>query len=643
MKHVVLVIVMLVLVVWAFCSCDNGSSFQKTIISKEGNSTITSEVVKENVFRTQPVESTILNEHRVYLWDVSESLNSNGLWNGLKAAIKHSIEKIQENPNNKISIVTFYSSPFHEMLNVNADASGKAKLLDFIEKQGDKAIPDGRNYTNIISAFDKFEELIIPGYKNYMFLYTDGGNEDPLLKKVTTASKQSLFNKISKWDTEIANNRKVFGFYVLVDQKADEDRKIEAIANNLNKFHVVPNANVSIKIIGFSENYHYNVYKNDTLDKCNQLIGITGDYSKFEGDIKLEAKDSLYNISFSPNVKEGWVKVNVTPKRDLIIDEGEYPINVTVGYEGKRDPYSFFENSSFIIRCINKREHFADVNLILDGQKDTGKTFYYPSFCFGLSDEKIISQKAVLDVRFNVFAERKNSTFDISFVDGDKNPLKYDEFKIVADGDTLSSENPYIHITGTGPIHLEFIPSKDIDDKHFAGYIVFSDACEMDRINEIGTSEEKSVILEWNFKHEKEWNPLGKIVMIVCLLGLLLLVIWFLFLQKCFFRRFRNINKLLIVPNQAPIQLHFGGVRMIVLSPHKNRQSVFDRFFKGKIVYKTVPTLPSDICMKPTNRGKSISFHASDIGVYTFIPNPVGQFGHATIINNISNIQYHLN
>ena len=604
------------------CACDSNIQNSQDILNNtsQNDGAVTS-YDSANVFR--PAKCVILKEQRVYLWDVSESLGKEGnkLWEPLQDNLIAAVKSIPVNPHNKIVLVPFYSNP-QTPIEEYATEKGIENIINAIKDKGSKPVSDvslgGNRYTNIAAAIHTFHQLAKPGYKNYMFLYTDGKQET----RTGQPCMRILEEELAKWDSNSSSKIKKFGFYYLVHPKADNPY-IHATENRHNNFWVIDKSDVSIKIIGFPDEYPYNVYAKDTLDNGNLLLGIIGDYKNFKSKIKLSSDDSLYNLVFDSNVKNGWVKVKVTPKRNDI-DEGEHLIKVSVRKEDMSDPYSIIETPTFIIRCINKREHSSDINLTMESQKDNiGRTSYYPKFCFGLSDERIVSQKAVLDVKFNMFAERKDCAFDISFVDEDKKPLKYNEFTIVADGDTLSLENPSIHITSTKIIHLEFIPTAKTTDKHFAGYVVFSNTSDMDRINGAETTSGEHVILEWNFKHDKKWNPHKVCVTWIIITLIVGVLLWQILLKRIFFPKFRAINKIMIIPNQAPISLRFKGKRMIVIDNKLYKQSIWNRFWTGEIQYIQNPFVTTTIILKPVRRGKLIMF-ISKATNYVCIPNPVG-------------------
>lgn len=588
------------------------------------------------VFRTRPVDSTRLPEQRIYLWDVSESLGDKGnnLWTPLQTNLIRAIETIPTNPLNRIVLIPFYSNPqtpFEEY----ATEDGKGNIIKAIRTKGSKPVSDvsfgGHQCTNIAAAIQKYHQLAKPGYKNYMFLYTDGKQEDQNGKTCMSILEKELSN----WTSNTSSNTKKYGFYYLVHPDADNDY-IHSTEEKHNNFWVIDKADVSINIISFPEGYSYNVYAKDTLDVGNYSIGIEGDYKSFEGNIKLEANDSLFDFIFKTNIKDGYVDIKVTPKRDYIA-EGTYPITVSVRYDGEKSPYSFIENTSFVIKCINKREHSAEVSLKMQGQEDNiGKTSYYPSFCFGLSEAKIVSQKAVLDVSYNAYAKDK-STFDISFVDGARNPLKYDEFKIVVDGDTLTPENPYIHITDTKSIQLEFIPSEVTTDTHFAGYVIFSNPSGVDRINSTETNSGKYVISEWSFKHDKERNPVSKFLLRLVILVTLCAILWFSFLRRMFYPviKLSRINIKGVNINYVDSK-RINRFRKIVFTSERKKQSIISQFLLGKVRYVINETWNHTWEIYPGKEKKTVK--TSLYGKYTMSPMKANLSSMDKVtITNISN------
>ena len=77
------------------------------------------------------------------------------------------------------------------------------------------------------------------------------------------------------------------------------------------------------------------------------------------------------------------------------------------------------------------------------------------------------------------------------------------------------------------------------------------------------------------------------------------LILWYVFLQKQFYPRFKAVNKTIIIPNQAPIILRLKGYREAVISSNPSKQSLLDKWIKGSILYKDSPGITSPIRLKP--------------------------------------------
>ena len=108
------------------------------------------------------------------------------------------------------------------------------------------------------------------------------------------------------------------------------------------------------------------------------------------------------------------------------------------------------------------------------------------------------------------------------------------------------------------------------------------------------------------------------------------LVLWYVFLQKQFYPRFKAINKTIIIPNQSPIIIRFKGYREVVISPNAGTQSLLDKWIKGPILYKVSSGINSPIKLKPIGKGKDIIVAANPTH-YICIPNPIKGFAPAKI------------
>lgn len=136
------------------------------------------------------------------------------------------------------------------------------------------------------------------------------------------------------------------------------------------------------------------------------------------------------------------------------------------------------------------------------------------------------------------------------------------------------------------------------------------------------------LITHYYFNHHS--NPFVYYLIALVTLLAFVAVLWYVFLQKQFYPRFRAIRKTVIIPDQAPVVIRFKGARMVVLDNVMHKQKLWDRLLKGKIIYKQIPTLTASIAFKPTSKGRKILF-VNRSSKCSCVPNPIDEFRSATI------------
>ena len=144
------------------------------------------------------------------------------------------------------------------------------------------------------------------------------------------------------------------------------------------------------------------------------------------------------------------------------------------------------------------------------------------------------------------------------------------------------------------------------------------------------------------FEHDTCWHPMKVLFMWLGVIILTLLIIWFVFLKPIFYPRFGSIQKTFNVPGMAPLIVRFKGARMVVVAAsHQKKQSWWNRFWTGKIIYKTHPTFVSPIIFKPRKKHKVLA--KVQAGTYQVMPNPMPGIGAATIIDISKNLKINVN
>lgn len=147
-------------------------------------------------------------------------------------------------------------------------------------------------------------------------------------------------------------------------------------------------------------------------------------------------------------------------------------------------------------------------------------------------------------------------------------------------------------------------------------------------------------ITHYYFHHHS--NPFVYYLLATIVACLFAAVLWFVFLQKQFYPRFRAINRTIIIPNQAPICVKCKGLREVVITSKDQKQKVMDKLLKGPVAFKVAPVLKSDIRLKPTSKGKRILVVA-DGRNYKCVPNPIEANKQAKIEDVINKQQIIIN
>lgn len=569
------------------------------------------------------------NEHIVILWDVTGSLlpqtagskdyngskiptysQGNGMWMSLKKAVIDCIDYAEEDPANEITIVTFHDE-IRDVFSQNASASGKEALIDFVKNYTYKS----HKHTNIVDPIKKFYTLLGGDKIKYMFLFTDGENDQP-------ATRDLLLPTLNDW-TKKTMGHNAYGFYVLVHPDADKPG-IRTAIDSQDNFWVVNDAKVRIKICSFPSSIKYNLRD----EKGPKTVSIKGKYAGADGEVQLRTDDEYYDILCSDvEINNGRLDIQVKPKSGVTPPENHTVI--LTPEISKADQYTFVGPKEIKLAVSNLPQR--SLNVFIE-DKDFGDASYYDSFLISKASNK--PAESTLDINFSEQAKKEGSyaAMKIYFVDKkgeEKLSPASQNLTIFINGDELKGDSVRLTpemsdmtisilgqpITKKGSYYgrIELVPS-NLDD------------CSINGAPEV---------FKWKFSFDHKWNPLK--VGLAWLLAIILsaFLLWMIVLKPIFYPRFGSIQKTFNVPGMAPLIIRFKGARMVVVSASPQRkQSGWNRFWTGKIVYKTHPAFISPIVFKPS-RGRRVLARVQ-AGSYQIIPNPMPGVGSATI-NDIKN------
>lgn len=268
-----------------------------------------------------------------------------------------------------------------------------------------------------------------------------------------------------------------------------------------------------------------------------------------------------------------------------------------------------------------------------------GSVEYYPSFLW--VDSNMTPVTKTFDFDFSQDAKDNNSYAEFQFVDNEGKPISTNVMQVTIDGKEIAN-NTFRVNSDVSSINLIFTFSPNAEEGKYQGYLKLI-SHTLDRLDSQPlTSSQQVDAFQWTLNFDEGMNPLAKILMWIVIIILFLLAIWFAFLKPVLYPKFGSIQKTFIVPGMAPLVIRFKGARMVVLAAsHPTKQSGWNRFWTGKILYKTHPSFVSPITMRPVRRNKVLL--KADSSIYRVSPNPMPGIGTASFDNIRSNMHITIN
>lgn len=569
------------------------------------------------------------NEHIVILWDVTGSLlpkepgvkdkytkkvlptykDGNGLWNELKDAVIECINYAEADPSNEITIVTFHDN-IRDIFSQNTSESGKELLLDFVKNYTYKT----HKHTNIVDPIKKFYTLLSGDMIKYMFLFTDGENDDPKTKPL-------FIPTLNDWAVKTTGFN-AYGFYVKVHQDADKSGNIKQAIDSQDNFWVVNDAKVRIKICSFPSSIKYNLRD----EKGPKTVSIKGKYAGADGEVQLRTDDEYYDIFCSDvAINNGRLDIQVKPKSGVTPPENHTVI--LTPEISKADQYTFVGPKEIKLAVSNLHQRSLDVSI---EDKDFGNASYYDSFLISKASNK--PAESTFDINFSEQAKKEGSyaAMKIYFVDKkgeEKLSPASQNLTIFINGDELKGDS--VRLTPEmSDMTISILGQPATKKGSYYGRIELVPS-NLDDYSINGAPE----VFKWKFSFDHKWNPLKKGLFCFILILLAAFFLWMILLKERVYPTFKNIQKTFMIPGAAPVIINFKGAREVVVAgSHPKKQSGWNRFWTGKILYKTHPAFESPITFRPAAKRRKV-YAKFEAGAYRVSPNPIPGVGVANIID----------
>ena len=259
-----------------------------------------------------------------------------------------------------------------------------------------------------------------------------------------------------------------------------------------------------------------------------------------------------------------------------------------------------------------------------------GTVEYYPSFLW--VDSKMAPVTKTFDFDFSQDAKDDNSFAEFQFVDNEGKPISTNVMQVTIDEKEIANNKFRINSDLCSKDFI-FSFSPNAEEGKYQGYLKIINHT-LDRLDSQPLNSGQQVdAFQWTLYFDKVMNPLAKVLMWIGILLLTFLLLWLFILKPIFYPKFKSTRKSVYLKNCPPITINFKGARLVVLDNKPHKQSNWDKFFKGKIIYKQHPALLTQITMKPHRRGIMV---VADTSKYFVTPNPMPIIGSA-IMNDLIN------
>lgn len=549
---------------------------------------------------------------RVYYLDATYSMiNPEQLWDPVRKDLEQAINAIQDQTT-EIYVIAFGADK-GEKLHVWSDvatSTGKKNIISgFMSYQ-----PQKNTMTYLDRPLQDFYSNHIPSQRTtYCFLMTDGKDEN-----VNT----SIFpNLLAQWEY-YSQNKDVYGFYVALNDAA-ADKSVRNIILTQDKLWLVKSANVNINTIRLDNNAISNIRQDNRIEipiRDGSLAGlnVVADADPIDGvEIgKCSITDGKLCIDF-----------NVTGDMSTMPDKQSINIGLSLSNASEFD---ILLTDKVSATFNNKKEKVMKTPV---GQIKMGEVMHYDEFWWKPRFVQPLQYKLAFEMSPDAKANPK-SYAELEFVYNDGEPIDLEKMVVVINEDTLKNNKFKVSPDClVADIAISFV--SDAETGKHQGYIKLGNN-NLDRVNNTELSDkDKLEVCQWTIRNNKKTNPLKVAVLSIAAFIIALVLLWFIIFRKIFYPKFGSIQKTFIIPNATPLIVKFKGARQVVISAkHNKRQSLWNRFWTGKIIYKTHPAFNTPISFKPMRERQILTNTLND---YIVSPNPMPGIGSATIINKANN------
>ena len=291
-----------------------------------------------------------LNEKRVYLLDVTASMEGRGIvetpniFDNVKNQLSNSLSNITY-PQTEIVIVPFTESIFNP---IRGNITQIDSLVNEISKIGIE-----KGDTNIADAWEYGISELDSTKVNYLFLLTDGFHNHGVEKEV-------LYKRLQEWQY-IAKDKYMFAFYVMLTPNAKEMEIIEIIEST-NKLWAIESMNVNVSFINSTLNLKSNINndKKVRIDFSSQNNEVFN--SGLQLNIRLEENPFYELCNLNSSIINKYVEFEIKELLPRIQIPIETQQKLYLEYDKEKNPLVFFTPEIINFSIVNKGVRIMTIN-----------------------------------------------------------------------------------------------------------------------------------------------------------------------------------------------------------------------------------------------------------------------------------------
>ncbi len=504
----------------------------------------------------------------IYVLDCTKSMAGyNGapdIWANTKGFLRKEIEKLPAGT--RVTVIPFQTA-VHPALSEVREGVTTDTWQKFV-KQIDGYVQNVTN-TNICDAWAQGEKYISEDADNYMILLTDGLDNVRGIPEVT--------KRLKGWCGKYKNT---YGIYVALTKNAfsSDDpvkrQQLEELRKVIEDCENLWIAEVTGEIVPVG-NFIDRTLRVNTLElpaKIRVPFSTMGHFPlkavAQSADLKVEVEGDA--------IDNGYATFVISSRHDNVAELhealGSDTASMTFAVESDPTKLHLLDNR-FDVEISNQEERLLALSQESMGQVNLPTSHYHPAFLFcGASAPDTIDVD--LNAVFNKAATRDGAYMKLRIADSEGR----NDFTTLFNGAPVApGETMTVHPGEEAMVSIVYDAKAADGKRRFTLSHVASG--NLDRVNS-GDPDDFELTLAG--RRSVEWNPLAVILAWTGMLIVAALLLWFLWLQRMFYPRFKAITLTFNGPGEYYATKKLKGAYKLILSSTPGKQGVMSRIFKGR-------------------------------------------------------------